>query len=178
MLKSHLYRKLGSVTCSSIAVIGDIILDHYLTGDISRISPEAPVGVLDAAKDDWKLGGAANVACNIARLGCKVNLIGVTGKDEAAKRLSGLLKKEGISSAGIFTDTGRPTIKKTRLMANGQQLMRVDRERRLPISAAVEKKVLAHIEKNIARYKGIILSDYNKGMLTDTLLKKVIALGK
>ncbi len=175
MPDSYLYKQLNDIKPSRIAVVGDIILDQYLKGEISRISPEAPVGVLDCLSDNLHLGGAANVAGNLAELGCKVSLIGVVGKDETAKELKKLLKAKKIETSGIVVSADRPTTKKTRLMAQGQQLMRVDREKRLPIPAEIEKKIAVAFELKIKSFDGIVVSDYNKGLLTNSLLAKLIS---
>jgi len=176
LFERNLYLMLRDVKPVAVAVIGDVILDHYLSGDISRISPEAPVGILDCNSDRYALGGAANVANNLAKLGAKVSLIGMTGKDQAAGVLKKILKREGISSKWLVASGDRPTIQKTRLMANGQQLMRVDREKRVPLPQKVEKTIIGYLEKNIGSIGGIIVSDYNKGLLSNSLLKNIISL--
>ena len=178
MYESDLYRNFGKIKPSSIAVIGDVILDHYLRGELNRVSPEAPVGVLNQSSDEYRLGGAANVACNLAKLNCTVSLVGMIGTDEAAKVFKNLLKSEGIASDGLFVTTDRPTIRKTRLMAGGQQLMRVDREKNDPLPDQIEKKVIAWFKKSVKKFDGIIISDYNKGFLTGSLLKNIIAVAR
>jgi len=173
---SEIYKKVKTIKPQSIAVIGDIILDHYLSGDITRISPEAPVRILDCKDEEYRLGGAANVAGNLAKLGCKISLIGIAGTDASAKNLKKLLKKERIDSSGIFAVADRPTIKKTRLMSQGQQLMRIDREVREPLPSVVEKKILAFLNRKIKKLSGLIISDYEKGLLTKSLLAKIISI--
>jgi len=175
---TKLYRKLKEIKPSSIAVIGDLILDQYLGGELTRISPEAPVGVLDCTFEELHLGGAANVASNLAKLGCSVSLVGVVGKDSAAADMKRLIRREKINGRGIITVSDRPTIQKTRLMAQGQQLMRVDREKRLPIPEQAEKRVVAFFEEKMKNFDGLVLSDYNKGLLTQRLTRKLIAVAK
>ncbi len=178
MLEAELYRRLKELKPITVIVIGDVILDEYLGGDISRISPEAPVGVLDCTHDDMKLGGAANVAANFRKLRCNVHLIGVTGKDADAKRLKAILKGEGIHTGGLLASADRPTIKKTRVMAQQQQLIRIDREKRSAIRPEMEKQALAYFIKVLPKSAGVVISDYNKGLLTDSLLREIIALSR
>lgn len=175
MLEAELYRRLKEMKPAKVAVIGDVILDEYLGGDLSRISPEAPVGVLDCTHEDLKLGGAANVAANFRKMRCGVELVGVTGRDGDAESLKRLLKQEGISHTGLFAEAARPTIKKSRVMAHHQQLLRIDRERRHPITGETEARVAAHVKKVLRRVDGVVISDYNKGLLTNDLLAFIIA---
>ncbi|MBI5177669.1 MAG: D-glycero-beta-D-manno-heptose-7-phosphate kinase [Nitrospinae bacterium] len=178
MLEAELYRRLKDLKPVTVIVIGDVILDEYLGGDIRRISPEAPVGVLDCAHEDLKLGGAANVAANFKKLHCAVHLIGVTGNDADAARLKALIRSKGISPDGLVSSSDRPTIKKTRVMAQRQQLVRIDREVRAAIPAETELKVLAHFKKVLPKSDGVVISDYHKGLLTDGVLKEIIRLAR
>ncbi len=174
MLEAELYRRLKELKPASVVVVGDVILDEYLSGEFSRISPEAPVGVLDCTHDDLKLGGAANVAANFRKMNCRVELIGITGLDADAARLGALLAQKGIAARGLVASRERPTIKKSRVMAQHQQLLRIDREKRHPIPAALEAKVFAQFKKLARKANGIVLSDYNKGLLTGRLLADII----
>lgn len=174
MLEAELYRRLQELRPVTVAVVGDVILDEYLSGDFSRISPEAPVGVLDCTHDDLKLGGAANVAANFRKMNCRVDLVGITGADQDAHRLKRLLKENGISARGLVASVDRPTIKKSRVMAQHQQLLRIDREKRHAISKEMEAKVFAHFKKTAAKADGIVISDYHKGLLTNALLADII----
>jgi D-beta-D-heptose 7-phosphate kinase/D-beta-D-heptose 1-phosphate adenosyltransferase len=177
-LNAELYKRLGEIRPVKVVVLGDVILDEYIGGDISRISPEAPVGVLESTDGDFKLGGAANVAANFKKLGCGAVLIGVAGKDADAARLKSTLKKNGISGNNLILTADRPTTKKTRVMAQRQQLLRIDRENRSPISAEQERKALAILKREIAGADGVVISDYNKGFLTNTLLSGIIAISR
>src|SRR5512139_1125789 len=135
------------------------MLDEYLRGEVSRISPEAPVPVLEVRTHDWRLGGAANAAANIQMLGGATTVIGVVGKDEAAAILAERLAHHGIAS-GIVVDPDRPTSKKTRLVAQQQQIVRVDHERRHPVAGAVAEAVRHAIDRALAGADACVLSDY------------------
>lgn len=161
----------------NILVVGDVILDEYIWGKATRLSPEAPVPVLDVKKHNYILGGAANVANNIAALKGKVSICGIVGEDNYAKETIDILNTSGIDSSCIITDTNRPTTVKTRLIAhNHQQLARVDREQRSPIDNSCEDKIFAKISNIIDSFDLIILSDYAKGVLTPSLCQRVITL--
>ena len=120
-----------------VLVIGDLILDQYVSGDVPRISPEAPVPVLHVGKEEAKLGGAANVAANLVSLGANARLVGVVGQDEAGKELKEKVQELGMVVSGIRTDRQRPTVQKTRMLARHQQVLRVDRERVEALGAAL-----------------------------------------
>lgn len=147
-----------------LLVIGDCILDRYFVGEVNRISPEAPVPVFDLKETYFSLGGAANVAANLRGLNVQVELIGVVGKDEHGKILKELAKKEGIGVKGILEDPTRPTTIKTRIIAQSQQLLRIDKEERKPIDKNLKKKFQEIYETLLTEVDGVILSDYAKGM--------------
>jgi D-beta-D-heptose 7-phosphate kinase/D-beta-D-heptose 1-phosphate adenosyltransferase len=157
-----------------ILVVGDLMLDRYLIGNVSRISPEAPVPVVDINKEEHLLGGAANVAKNIAALGGKAHLVGVVGNDSFGKTLKKLLIGNGFSDGGIFTDSGRPTTVKTRIIAHNQQIVRADREKAAPISDFLNNKALDYINKLLPKTDGVIISDYGKGVINYSLLTTLI----
>jgi D-beta-D-heptose 7-phosphate kinase / D-beta-D-heptose 1-phosphate adenosyltransferase len=157
-----------------VLVVGDLMLDQYLWGDVSRISPEAPVPVLRSARRSHVAGGAANVAMNLAGLGVQVSLAGFVGTDEAAQTLRGLLADAGIGAEAVCV-WKRPTISKTRVMAGRQQLMRLDVEApELPYAAEIDA-LLQGLPAQIARADSIILSDYAKGALPENVCQQVIA---
>jgi len=158
----------------SVLVIGDLMLDRYVYGTIDRISPEAPVSVVNWRSEKSGLGGAANVAHNLAQLGCHVFLAGVVGPDEAAEELLRAAKTMGIDTSGVVTDAARPTTLKTRVIAHGQQVIRIDRESRSEINDASAKSFLDHVRKCLPLVDGVILSDYAKGVLTPRLCASVI----
>ncbi|MCX7662058.1 MAG: D-glycero-beta-D-manno-heptose-7-phosphate kinase [Candidatus Omnitrophica bacterium] len=159
-----------------ILVVGDLILDEYIWTDAERISPEAPVPVLLAKKRSFLPGGAANVASNLACLGAKVSLSGVVGEDKNAKILFDCLGKRRVNLEAIFSDSGRCTTLKTRLIAEHQQVARLDWESREPIDEGLNRKIFNYVKKNIANIDAIIVEDYGKGVINPSLLSKIIPL--
>lgn len=167
----------------NILVVGDLILDKYIRGSVSRISPEAPVPIVLEKESFYTPGGAANVAKNLHGLGAKVTLVGRVGDDPEGQILLKQLKKEGLKTRSIFTDNKLPTICKTRVIAQDQQIVRIDREE---IDGRgnreVLQKIFNFIEKNIAKFDAIIISDYGKGLVTpelvDIIRSKAIAKNK
>jgi D-beta-D-heptose 7-phosphate kinase/D-beta-D-heptose 1-phosphate adenosyltransferase len=161
-----------------ILVLGDIMLDEYIWGRVSRISPEAPIPVVHVQKESVMPGGAANVANNICALGGRVVLGGVIGNDSMADRMISVLKKEGVNTNLLLRDRSRPTITKTRVIAHSQQVVRIDREDSLEVSAKLVADLLSRLVSWIRRVEAVIISDYNKGLLTTTLVQEVIALAR
>ena len=159
-----------------IAVVGDLILDEYLSGSVQRISPEAPVPVHLVRNRDLTAGGAANVARNIQNAGGSALLLGLAGQDEDGHLLKGILEKDGISTDGIVQDENRVTIKKTRVTANRQQLLRIDWESVHSIGAVYQNLFLAKLEQE--DLNGILISDYGKGCLSDDFLSNIIMVAK
>lgn len=160
----------------NILVIGDLMIDHYLWGSAERISPEAPVQVVDIAKESSVLGGAGNVINNLISLGATVNVASVVGDDEIAKELTIMLKSIGVKTEGLITQQGRKTSKKSRVIAANQQILRYDKESKETISSDSVKKIVTAIEKDLFVTDMIILSDYGKGVVSDELAQAVIAL--
>ncbi|MHC1738347.1 MAG: D-glycero-beta-D-manno-heptose-7-phosphate kinase [Ignavibacteriaceae bacterium] len=165
-------------TGKKIAVIGDMMLDSYYWGAVKRISPEAPVPVVEVENEFNRFGGAANVALNIARLGGVPYPIGVIGYDNAGSVFSSLLEEEKIESSGLITDDKRPTTAKTRVIAHNQHVLRIDKESKEYTDEKTEKKLFAYFESISGEIDGIILQDYNKGVLTPSLIKKIISLAR
>jgi len=161
-----------------ILVIGDLILDEFIWGKVSRISPEAPVPVVWAKNESFMPGGASNVANNINSMGGKAYMVGVVGNDERAAILRGELEHRGVNVEGIFGDQQRPTILKTRVIAHQQQVVRIDREKIDPIRDSIIRKLTSYIEDVIGDMDGIIVEDYGKGLITAKLLDKIIPLAK
>ncbi len=161
-----------------ILVIGDVMLDTFIYGDVGRISPESPVPVLHRKDMTHMPGGAGNVASNLIALGAHTDLIGVTGKDDAGDTLITLLKETGIDIGGMIHDPNRPTISKTRFVAQGQQMLRLDEEEITPVSEEIEKALCAQIKKHGKKSDLIILSDYAKGVLTRSVIEAAIQSGK
>ncbi len=160
-----------------IAVIGDMMLDCYFWGDVKRISPEAPVPVVEVESEFYRFGGAANVALNILKLGGIPYPVGVTGYDSYGTIFSSLITENGIPDEGIFIDESRPTTAKTRVIAHSQHVVRIDKESKQYVSREMQNKIFRFIENRIKDFDGIILQDYNKGVLTPSLIEKIIALG-
>ena len=160
----------------NILVIGDLMIDHYLWGSCDRISPEAPVQVVNVKKENSVLGGAGNVINNLVSLGSSVEVISVIGDDNVANELKNLLSNIGVAFDNLVVEKGRKTSKKSRLMASNQQVLRYDSESVDEISQNSSTKILEILEKNIKNYSAIILSDYKKGVLTTTLTQDIIKL--
>ena len=163
---------------SRVLVVGDIMADHFIWGKVSRISPEAPVPVVEVKKDSFMLGGCANVLNNIFAMGGRVHLAGVVGSDETGRQLLAEFRSRGVDTGGIVVEAGRPTTLKTRIVAHGQQVVRFDREDRKPVQAKSVRKILSYIESLRDDLGALVVSDYNKGVVTRPLLegiRKVIA---
>ncbi|MGB9761164.1 MAG: D-glycero-beta-D-manno-heptose-7-phosphate kinase [Caldimicrobium thiodismutans] len=152
------------LSSQKILVVGDLILDRYFWGTVERISPEAPVPVFDLKEITYSLGGSANVAANLWGLKVKAYLMGVVGNDEKGEILINLAKEKGIDTTGILKDPERPTTLKTRIIAQAQQLLRIDREERKPLSSNLRRAFQEIYENLLPQVKGVILSDYAKGM--------------
>jgi len=157
-----------------IAVAGDVMLDEWLWGTVRRISPEAPVPVVEVSSQSFTLGGAGNVAQNLAALGAKVRLIGVVGDDDAGKRTLALCRELGIDSSGIAVARGRPTTQKTRIVAHNQQVVRADREVTDTIGARPRRQVLDALRALDGAIDGAIISDYSKGLVSAALVRALL----
>lgn len=158
----------------NILVIGDLMIDHYVWGNATRLSPEAPVPVVNVKSESTTLGGAANVAQNLITLGAQVTLAGVVGDDASGKQLTAILEQEGIDTCAIVKDAGRPTTVKTRVLAGSHQLVRVDREVTAPISEALADELLEKLTSCIAKADMVLFSDYNKGLFAPDLTQRLI----
>lgn len=161
-----------------VLVLGDMIADIYLYGTIARISREAPVLVLEQSTEKIVAGGAANVINNGATLGGRVFAAGLVGDDSAAKGLADILQAKGVDVTGFAKDAGRATISKTRIVAGGrttvsQQIVRVDKETKAPMGEAQERELEAYLEKVLPQVRGVVLSDYGSGTITDKLLRQI-----
>lgn len=178
MDKAFLENIFGRAGSSSIFVIGDLMVDRYLFGDVNRISPEAPVQVFDIRKSECRLGGAANVALNIKSLGSNPFLIGVTGVDKDSELMQDQLSLLGISTEGLVPEEGRPTTSKTRVISDSHHLIRIDSESREEITTESANKIVDLLRDKAKNGDVVILEDYNKGVLTKDLIKKVIELAR
>lgn len=173
-LQQEYHDALSGMQGRSILVIGDMVADIYLDGRISRISREAPVLVLEQAGEKVVAGGAANVVNNIATLGGKAHAVGLVGSDKSADGLRAILAKNGADVRGLIADDSRPTISKTRIIAGGratvsQQIVRIDRESKAPMTPAVEAELRAYIKSVLPTVEGVVISDYGSGTVTEGL---------
>ena len=158
----------------NILVIGDLMIDHYLWGNCDRISPEAPVQVVDIFKETTVLGGGGNVVNNLCALGANVSVSGVIGDDANGNELSIMLKSIGVKTDGLIVQRGRKTSKKSRVIAVSQQILRYDKESKEDITSESEDKIISSLQKTLFLYDAIVLSDYAKGVLTPSLCRRVI----
>ncbi|MBP9191128.1 MAG: D-glycero-beta-D-manno-heptose-7-phosphate kinase [Ignavibacteria bacterium] len=175
MDKNFLEKIFSSSDKNKIFIIGDIMLDRYLMGDVNRISPEAPVQVFDIKHSDYRLGGAANVSYNIKTLGADPFLIGVIGDDNEGSLLKDAMKELNINTDGLIVEKGRPTTSKTRVISDSHHLLRIDSESKEDISIDTLNSIVSLLEKYKNETGIIILQDYNKGVLTKELIKNVIS---
>lgn len=160
-----------------LAVVGDLMLDRFIRGRVARISPEAPVPVVEVNQPETQhLGGAGNVAANLAALGARPAVFGVVGRDEAAGALRRELKRGRIATGGVVADPERPTTVKTRIIAEHQHVVRADWEQASPLPRALERRLLAAFRRAAPRLDGVILSDYDKGVLTEALTAELLEL--
>ncbi len=161
-----------------ILVIGDVILDHYIWGDVNRISPEAPVPVVEVKDENFRLGGAANTIANIRSLGGEVDVISVVGRDENGNRIRNMLSCIGANVSGVLEDGKRPTITKTRVMARNQQVVRIDRESKSEVDGNPKEEIICFAESAIDKVDAVIFSDYDKGVVSKELLEFVFSKAK
>jgi rfaE bifunctional protein kinase chain/domain len=159
-----------------VVVYGDLMLDEFVWGDVTRISPEAPVPVVDTRRESVRLGGAANVLANLIALGARASVIGVVGRDRAGERLADALAEAGASnaSAGLVMDATRPTTTKTRIIAHNQLVVRADRERRTPVDAATEDQLINALTAALREADAFVVSDYDKGAVTPRVLAEIL----
>ena len=161
-----------------VVVVGDLMLDEFVWGTVSRISPEAPVPVVEVSGHSFHLGGAANVAHNLHSLCGEPLLVGILGEDDAARRLREVLGEVGISGSGLLTDPSRPTTLKTRIIAHGQQVVRADRESKSDISRALEARAVEKVREVLERATALVLSDYGKGTFTKNVIRECARLAR
>ena len=165
-LKKHIDR----FSATNVVVVGDIIMDEYIWGDVSRISPEAPVPVVEIMQETKMLGGAANVINNIVSLGGKPSLCGVIGDDPMGRETVDRVKNLGLRTDGIITEPGRPTSIKTRVVAHNQQVVRFDRESRKSLGSESKTRILDFVQQMKGRYDVLIVADYGKGVISAELM--------
>jgi D-beta-D-heptose 7-phosphate kinase/D-beta-D-heptose 1-phosphate adenosyltransferase len=165
---------LQSFKKTTVLVVGDIMIDEFIWGTVTRISPEAPVPVVAVNRENLLLGGAANVVHNVHSLGGRVLLAGLIGDDLMGETIKKILAEQRIDREGLVVQAGRPTIVKTRVIAHSQQVVRFDRESREPISTQSQENLLQYLDKNWDRVDGIIVSDYGKGLITPPLMEFIM----
>ncbi len=163
---------------TKVLVVGDFILDEFVWGSVSRISPEAPVPVVNVKRESFLPGGSLNVANNIRNLGGTVFPCGVIGRDLEGRLLFRAIRRSGIETGGVVMDSARPTTIKTRVIAHSQQVVRVDREKIEPISRADAKKILQFVQKKLKEVDALVIEDYGKGVIEPFLLTPLLALAK
>ncbi|MBI1883878.1 MAG: D-glycero-beta-D-manno-heptose-7-phosphate kinase [Chlamydiae bacterium] len=178
MMHSKYKKILSRFHSAKIYVVGDLILDCFVWGKVRRISPEAPVPVVEVEKDSYVPGGAANVASNIAALGAKVWISGVVGKDDEARELISLMRRRKIDTSPVLQDKERPTSLKTRVVAHQQQVVRIDRETLSPLDGKQTQKFLSHLSKIKNRADVILIEDYGKGVVNQDFVNRLIHFAK
>ena len=169
----ELFKKFGK---TGILVIGDLMIDQYIWGRVKRISPEAPVPVVEVTEENLLLGGAANVAHNVLSLGGRVFIAGTIGEDDTGNILINKLRENGFNTDGIVKDGKRPTTVKTRVIAHNQQVVRFDREEKTEIQQSTLSLLLEYVRSCLPKIKGIVISDYCKGLVTKKLVKTLLQL--
>ena len=171
---ANLKKVISSLRGRRIGVVGDVMVDHYVWGNATRLSPEAAVPVVDFVSENKCLGGAGNVAANLAALGGEVTLFGLTGTDESARDLRRCLAQLHMTADGLLADPRRVTTLKTRIIARHQQVVRVDREQRQDISGKLQESLIRRIKSLLPRFRALVISDYDKGLVTDALADRVL----
>jgi rfaE bifunctional protein kinase chain/domain len=164
--KEQLLATLDKIVNTPILVVGDLILDRYVWGKVDRISPEAPVPVVEVVRTEDRLGGAGNVVRNLATIGAKPTVCGLIGEDEDGQRLRDLFSEIGADQSGLVVDTSRPTILKTRVIAHTQQIVRIDREKKGAESPEATKRMISALEGSLDKNRAVVLSDYGKGAVS------------
>lgn len=167
--------RVGRFASSKVAVLGDIMLDRYFWGDVERISPEAPVPVVRVSRRSRRLGGAANVAANLAALGVGAEVISVRGDDREGREVVRMLERRGIASRGLVAEPGRQTTEKVRIIARHQQVVRADFESDEPVGGDVRAQIYAHAQALADTFDGLVVSDYGKGVVVEDALRELVS---
>lgn len=170
---SRVRKILEAARQSRVLVLGDLMLDQFLWGRVARISPEAPVPIVEFERESFMPGGAANVARNLADLKTPTELFGIVGQDDAAKKLKRLLMLQGIGYSGVLSHAERDTSVKTRIVAHQQQVVRVDRESRSDLDVKISRRLLATLKEELPSASAVIVGDYGKGVITQPLLDEI-----
>lgn len=174
MQRNELEKILAGFSNRNLAVLGDVMLDEFCWGKVDRISPEAPVPIVQVKTETWRPGGAANVASNLVALGAKAHIFGIVGDDGAGRRLTEELQKDKIGTAGLIVDSGRRTSVKTRILGQNQQMIRIDRESTEAVDYERQKAILSVMLDMADELDGVIVSDYAKGVIVEDLFKEVV----
>jgi len=181
-MESQNYSRLKTIISNfknaKVLVVGDLILDEFIWGDVSRISPEAPVPVVWVKNESFMPGGASNVANNLRSLGSEVYLAGIIGDDEHGAILKEQLDQKGVNTGGMIADPSRPTTLKTRVVAQHQQVVRIDKEKIGPFGDAIASKIIKYIDGIIDTVDAVIIEDYGKGVITPKLLQHIVPLAR
>lgn len=177
-MRQKLLKILENFKNKKILVVGDIMLDKYIWGEVSRISPEAPVQVVNVSKETYAPGGASNVASNASALNGKVYMVGIAGNDEAKNILIRELNGMGVNTDGIIIDTDKPTIQKVRIVGRSQQLLRVDYEKKDHVHQNIERSIMAFLEKAVNEVDVVVISDYAKGVITQAVCSRLIEMAR
>ena len=160
----------------NVVVLGDVMLDEFVWGDVTRISPEAPVPVVDVRRESVHLGGAANVLANLVALGARGSVVGVVGNDGAGQRLQNGLRELGTQEGCLIVDESRPSTTKTRIIAHSQLVVRADRESRIRVNGKLEEKIVACLKDALKEADAFVVSDYDKGVVTPAILSAILPL--
>jgi len=176
LTKQRAQELISAMRDRKIVVLGDVMLDEFVWGDVTRISPEAPVPVVDIRRESVHLGGAANVLANVVALGAQACVVGVIGNDSAGERLRGSLKEVSPSQPDdyLVVDKGRPSTTKTRIIAHSQLVVRADREDRRPVNGNTEKSIIDSLTQALRDADAFVVSDYDKGVVTPHILNQVL----
>lgn len=175
LTKTRVTEILRALRDRNIVVLGDVMLDEFVWGDVTRISPEAPVPVVDVRRESIHLGGAANVLANLVALGARGSVVGVIGNDEAGKRLRNGLRELGAGANDhLIVDETRPSTIKTRIIAHSQLVVRADRESRAPVNSRLEDEIVACLKLALVQADAFVVSDYDKGVVTPRILSEIL----
>ena len=176
LTKTRAFEILQALRDCYVVVLGDVMLDEFVWGDVTRISPEAPVPVVDVRRESVHLGGAANVLANLVALGARGSVVGVVGNDGTGERLRAGLRELGTQDHSLIVDETRPSTTKTRIIAHSQLVVRADRESRIPVSAKIEEKIVSCLKDELKRADAFVVSDYDKGVVTAAILREILPL--
>lgn len=176
LTKSRVSEILQTLRDRNVVVLGDVMLDEFVWGDVTRISPEAPVPVVDVRRESVHLGGAANVLANLVALGARGTVIGVIGNDASGERLKHGLSELGAPDQCLIVDESRQSTTKTRIIAHSQLVVRADRESRVPVNGKVEEQIVSCLKEALKRADAFVVSDYDKGVVTPVILREILPL--